>query len=578
MGDWNAWDKRHPMLLDKTTGLWELFVPHAQSGEKYKFLILTFDGKELYKADPYAFRMEHPPCNASVLHQRFEVDWQDQEWFERRKQADFQHQPISIFEVHLGSWRRSGDRFLSYQELESILVPYVVEQGFTHVEFMPLNEYPLEASWGYQPVGLYAPTVRFGTPEELKYLINAFHKAGIGVIMDWVPAHFPLDAHGLVRYDGTALYEYEDQRKGYHPDWRTGIFNFARVEVLNYLVSNAVYWMEEFHIDGLRVDAVSSMLYWSYSRKEGEWERNIHGGAENLEAIAFLKNLNQLTHQEFPGVLMFAEESTMFFGVTKKVKDGGLGFDIKWNLGWMHDTLDYIQSEEDKKREKHHQITHCIDYIYQENFLLPLSHDEVVHGKSPMIGKMPGFDEQKFALLRAYYSYLWAHPGKKLLFMGSEFAQRQEWRFEFQLEWHLLAYPPHQGVQRLVKDLNKLYKENRELYYSDFDPLGFQWIKKDSANEKIYAFLRMANQQDGPKQEVLVVINFSNQDYAKLGFGVSFPGNYRLIHHSSWHRFGGDQPEDELVFTASDKSWDKKFHSLDLDLPRHSTLFLRYEG
>ncbi len=578
VSDFNHWNPlSHGMRSIKDSGLWEIFIPllDEDSYLRYKYHITTQAGEQIYKFDPYAKQMEHPPNTASIVYSKSKIEWTDQSWMAKRTKLEHQKQPISIYEVHLPSWKKAEyGRELSYLELAEKLVPYVRELGFSHVEFMPVSEYPLAASWGYQPVGLFAPTIRLGTARELKILINCFHEAGIGVLLDWVPGHFPVDSYGLSQYDGSYLYEYQDERKGFHPDWQTLIYNYDRTEVQTYLKSNANYWIKEFHADGLRFDAVSSMLYLSYSRKEGEWEPNIHGGAENLGAVEFIRSLNEQLHQDFPGVLTFAEEATMWQGVSRSVANGGLGFDFKWNMGWMHDSLVYIQSEPGEKVARHHVLTHCIDYSFSESYLLPLSHDEVVHGKSPMIGKMPGYDEQKFPLLRCYYSYMWAHPGKKLIFMGNELAMRKEWDFASELQWDLLQYPAHQGMTETIKALNSIYHTHSELSELDSNEEGFRWIKKDDQNESTFAFTRI----NSSGKFILAIFNFSANPRLKLRVGVPTKGAYQVIYNSNWEIFSGSLAAEKAKIMASDRSWDSQFHSLEIDLGAFEAIFLEAEN
>jgi len=492
VGDFNIWDgRRHPMRRRGATGVWETFVPGLGEGATYKYEILGAGGQMLpLKSDPVGFGSEHPPANASVV-RTISGDWSDAGWMASRGGAQNIEAPISVYEVHLGSWRRApGDRMLSYLELAGQLVDYAADMGFTHIELMPISEYPFDGSWGYQPVGLFAPTIRHGTPSELRAFINAAHARGIGVLLDWVPGHFPSDAHGLGHFDGTALYEHKDPREGFHQDWNTLIFNYGRVEVQNYLVSNALYWLEEYHLDGLRVDAVASMLYRDYSRSAGQWIPNKDGGRENYEAIEVLKKMNIVAYGESPGVMTVAEESTAFPGVSRPVNHGGLGFGFKWNMGWMNDTLSYMHKDPVYRRHHHHLMTFGLHYAWSENYILPISHDEVVHGKGSMLEKMPGDGAQKFANLRAYYGFMWGHPGKKLLFMGQEFAQGAEWNHKQSLDWHQLQIPEHAGMQRLVRDLNRIYRSHPALHVNDTRPEGFQWLESNDADASVYVWLR----------------------------------------------------------------------------------------
>ena len=492
VGDFNIWDgRRHPMRRRGATGVWETFVPELGEGATYKYEIRGPGGRLLpLKADPVGFGSEHPPANASVV-RKLSGTFTDADWMATRHSRQTIDAPISVYEVHLGSWRRApGDRMLSYTELAEQLVDYAADMGFTHIELMPVSEFPFDGSWGYQPVGLFAPTIRHGTPPEFRAFVDAAHAKGLGVLLDWVPGHFPTDAHGLGQFDGTPLYEHADPREGFHTDWNTLIYNYGRTEVQNFLVSNALYWLEEFHIDGLRVDAVASMLYRDYSRKSDEWVPNRDGGRENYEAIAMLQRMNTVAYGESPGVMTVAEESTAFPGVSRPVNHGGLGFGFKWNMGWMNDTLSYMQKDPLFRRYHHHQMTFGLHYAWSENYVLPISHDEVVHGKGSMLAKMPGSGAEKFSNLRAYYGFMWAHPGKKLLFMGCEFAQGAEWNHNQSLDWHQLDIPAHKGMQALVRDLNRVYRETPALHVNDTRPEGFEWIESNDAEASVYAWVR----------------------------------------------------------------------------------------
>ncbi|AWD20558.1 1,4-alpha-glucan branching protein GlgB [Fuscovulum blasticum] len=498
VGNFNIWDgRRHPMRRRGPTGVWEIFVPGLTEGEAYKYEIRGPGGVLLpLKADPAGFGSEHPPATASVV-RRIGGAFHDADWMAARHNHNSIDAPISVYEVHLGSWRRApGDRMLSYTELAEQLVDYVADMGFTHIECLPVSEFPFDGSWGYQPVGLFAPTIRHGTPSEFRAFVDAAHRKGLGVLLDWVPGHFPSDAHGLAQFDGTALYEHQDPREGFHQDWNTLIYNYGRVEVKNFLVSNALYWLEEYHVDGLRVDAVASMLYRDYSRKAGEWIPNRDGGRENYEAIDVLRAMNITAYGECPGVMTVAEESTAFPGVSRPANWGGLGFGFKWNMGWMNDTLSYMQKDPLFRKYHHHKMTFGLVYAWSENFILPISHDEVVHGKGSMLAKMPGDGDQKFANLRAFYGYMWGHPGKKLLFMGQEFAQGAEWNHNQSLDWHQLDLPPHAGVQALVRDLNHLYRKTPALHVNDCRPEGFEWIEANDAEASVYAWLRKGRAGD----------------------------------------------------------------------------------
>ena len=508
VGDFNDWDgRRHAMRKRVDTGIWEIFVPGIDAGAIYKYEIVGPKGERVpLKADPFAFRAEFRPATGSVVDHPPAHDWGDAAHRRFWRTADPRRMPISIYEVHAGSWQlRDDGTFLSWDELAERLIPYVVDMGFTHIELLPITEHPYDPSWGYQTTGLYAPSARFGEPEGFARFVDGAHRAGIGVILDWVPAHFPTDAHGLARFDGTALYEHADPRKGFHPDWNTAIYNFGRREVLAYLVNNALFWAEKYHLDGLRVDAVASMLYLDYSRKEGEWIPNERGGRENLEAVAFLQKMNAAVYGTHPGIVTIAEESTSWPKVSHPVHEGGLGFGFKWNMGFMHDTLRYLAREPVHRKHHHKDITFGLLYAFSENFVLPLSHDEVVHGKGTLIEKMAGDDWQKFATLRAYYAFMWAYPGKKLLFMGQEFAQRREWSEARALDWDLLDAPAHEGVRRLVRDLNRAYRDTPALHARDCEPEGFRWLVADDAQNSVFAWLRSAPGE----RPVAVVSNFT---------------------------------------------------------------------
>ncbi len=526
VGDFNRWDGRcHPMRLRRGAGIWEIFIPGIGEGVRYKYEIKDAKGIRLpLKMDPFSFGTEMRPKTASIVCRVDRYTWDDAEWMAGRLDRNALEAPVSIYEVHLGSWRRGEDnRFLSYGELAEQLIPYVKDLGFTHIQLLPISEHPLDASWGYQTLGLFAPTSRFGSPEEFKRFVEACHRAEIGVLIDWVPAHFPTDEHGLAHFDGTALYEHQDPRQGFHRDWQTLIYNFGRNEIVNFLLSNALFWLERYHIDGLRVDAVASMLYLDYSRPEGEWIPNKYGGRENLEAIELLRRLNELVFGQHPGATTIAEESTAWPGVSRPVYLGGLGFGYKWNMGWMHDTLKYMSRDPVYRRYHHSEMTFGLLYAFSENFVLPLSHDEVVHGKRSLLGRMPGDAWRQFANLRAYYGFMWTHPGKKLLFMGGEFGQGREWNCDAGLEWELLDIDWHVGVQRLVRDLNRLYRTLPALHKFDCDPRGFGWIQPDDAESSIYAYLRQGDVDDPP---VVVVCNFAPLVRQEYRLGVPRPGFY----------------------------------------------------
>jgi len=538
VGDFNDWDgRRHPMRLRQDTGIWEIFLPDIGAGRAYKYEIIGARGSRLpLKADPFAFRSELRPATASVTDAPSRHQWGDAAHRDFWRGADPRRQPVSIYEVHAGSWQRRDDgSFLSWDELADRLIPYVVDMGFTHIEFLPISEHPYDPSWGYQTTGLYAPTARFGEPEGFARFVDGAHRAGIGIILDWVPAHFPVDEHGLARFDGTALYEHADPRKGFHPDWHTAIYNFGRREVVSFLVNNALYWAEKYHVDGLRVDAVASMLYLDYSRKAGEWVPNEKGGRENLEAVAFLQRMNKKLYGHQPGVVTIAEESTSWPKVSQPVHEGGLGFGFKWNMGFMHDTLAYLAREPVHRRFHHDELTFGLMYAFSENFVLPLSHDEVVHGKGSLIAKMSGDDWQKFATLRAYYAFMWGYPGKKLLFMGQEFAQRREWSEARSLDWSLLDYHPHRGMRQVVRDLNLLYRSRPALHARDCEPEGFSWLIVDDKQNSVFAWLRSAPGAN----PVAVVSNFTpvpREDYR-----VKLPraGRWREIMNTDAADYGG---------------------------------------
>lgn len=541
VGDFNTWDgRRHVMRRRGASGVWEIFIPGIGDGERYKYELLGADGALMpQKADPFGLGSEHPPATASVVRQLDGFDWADADWLAERGKAIAVDSPVSIYEVHLGSWKRvpeDGNRPLSYMELAQDLVAYVKDLGFTHIELMPISEFPFDGSWGYQPVGLFAPTIRHGTLQEFRAFVEACHAASLGLILDWVPGHFPEDAHGLGQFDGTALYEHADRREGFHPDWNTLVFNYGRAEVANYLTANALYWLDEHHIDGLRVDAVASMLYRDYSRKAGEWIPNKDGGRENLEAIAFLQSTNVTVYGQLDGVVTIAEESTAFPGVSGMVDHGGLGFGYKWNMGWMNDTLRYMEEDPINRKYHHHLMTFGIDYAFSENFVLPISHDEVVHGKGSLLDKMPGDGWQKFANLRAYLGFMWGHPGKKLLFMGCEFAQGIEWNHDSSLDWHLLDVDLHRGVQSLVRDLNATYKAVPALYERDTKPEGFEWVEGAANEESLFVWLRQGAAGTKP---ALVVSNMTPVLREGRRIGVPLPGHWAERLNTDAAQYGG---------------------------------------
>ncbi|MEO0573977.1 MAG: 1,4-alpha-glucan branching protein GlgB [Pseudomonadota bacterium] len=570
VGDFNEWNGLvHSMRLHPGIGIWELFIPHVGVGSHYKFEVLDRDGVLLpLKTDPYGNAFEAPPNNASIV-TKSNYRWQDSEWCSARPSAPELDTPQSIYEVHLGSWRRNADgSWLSYRELAETLIPYVAEMGFTHIELLPVTEHPFDGSWGYQPIGMFAPTWRFGSPDDFRFFVDQCHAAGIGVIVDWVPAHFPRDEHGLAQFDGTALYEHADPRKGAHADWGTLIFNFGRTEVVNYLLGSALYWVREFHIDGLRVDAVASMLYLDYSREDGEWLPNENGGNENLEAVEFLRRLNELVHQY--GAVTYAEESTAWPGVSRPTFSGGLGFTYKWNMGWMNDTLSYMSEDPVHRRYHHDKMTFGLVYAFDENFVLPLSHDEVVHGKRSLLSRMPGDDWQRFANLRAYLAVMFCHPGKKLLFMGSEFAQHDEWNHEKSLDWHLTEFAPHRGMQHLIRDLNRLYRSSEALFQRDFDAQGFAWLDWQDAEQSILAWTRVNTEG----KRIVCIANLTPVVRADYRIGVPVSGEYRELLNTDAALYGGSNVGNGGTITASQIPSHGHAASLSLTLPPLATLIL----
>ncbi len=576
VGDFNRWDgRRHPMRVRGSTGVWELFVPGLRPGALYKLELRNrAHGTVHLKADPYGQRFERRPATANIVPDERPYAWGDGAWLERRAAAPWQHEPLSIYEVHLGSWQRAEDGgFLDYRELAHRLVDYLRPLGFTHVELLPVSEHPLDASWGYQTLGNYAPTSRYGTPDDFRYFVDHLHRHGLGVILDWVPGHFPKDPHGLARFDGTALYEHEDPRRGEHRDWGTLIYNYGRNEVRNYLLSSAVYWLQEFHIDGLRVDAVASMLYLDYSREPGDWVPNIYGGNENLEAIAFLRQLNELTHGQFPGTVTIAEESTAWPMVSRPTWLGGLGFSMKWNMGWMHDTLDYLSKDPIYRHYHHDRLTFGLLYCFSENFVLPFSHDEVVHGKGSLLARMPGDAWQQFANLRLLYVYQFTYPGKKLLFMGCEFGQGREWNHDAALDWHLLEVPFHRGVQRLVADLNRLYRGLPALHRFDFQPQGFEWIDCHDAAQSVLSYLRRAGEE-----VAAVVLNFTPVVRHGYRVGVPFGGRWREVLNSDSAYYEGSNVGNGGWVEAEPVPWMGRPWSVVLTLPPLAGLVLVPEG
>ena len=575
VGDFNSWDGRtHVMRPVGSSGIWATFVAEASEGQRYKYELQSRQGALLLKSDPYGFAFELPPATASVIC-RPEYDWQDADWM--RQRASFNSwfdRPFATYEVHLGSWARipeEGDRYLTYAELASRLIPYVKEMGYTHIELLPVMEHPFSGSWGYQVTGFYAPTSRFGTPRDFKAFVDACHREGIGVILDWVPGHFPKDAYGLANFDGTALYEHADPRQGEHRDWGTLIFNYGRNEVRNFLLANALYWLAEYHVDGLRVDAVASMLYLDYSRQEGQWVPNRFGGRENLDAIDFLRQMNTLTHAEHPGTITVAEESTSWPSVSRPIYVGGLGFTYKWNMGWMNDILEYVKQDPIHRRWHHRHVTFSLLYAFSENFILPFSHDEVVHGKGSMFGKIPGDDWQKAATLRALYGFMYAHPGKKLTFMGGEFGQGREWNYDTSLDWHLLAQPLHRGLRLYVSDLNRVYASEPALHELDFDPAGFQWIDCNDNENSVVSFIRRSKSGEA----VVALLNFTPVPRDGYRIGVPAAGAYNELINSDAEAYaGGNLGNAGVVYTEAIPSHGHE-QSLRLNLPPLGFLLLK---
>ena len=567
VGDFNYWnDKQHQLNVRwDESGIWEGFIPDVEEGMRYKFKIKSHNNIVTEKADPYAFFCENPPNTASIVRDVDTYDWKDKDWMGYRNEKNGLDRPYSVYEVHLGSWMRNKDGdFLTYKELAKKLVSYLKEMNFTHVEFMPIMEYPYDPSWGYQLVGYFAPTSRFGSPQDFMYLIDQLHKNDIGVILDWVPSHFPSDDHGLGFFDGSHLYEHPDHRKGYHPDWKSLIFNYGRNEVKSFLISNAFFWLDKYHVDGLRVDAVASMVYLDYSREEGEWEPNEFGGRENLEAVAFLKEFNESVFSTFEGVQTIAEESTAFPGVTKPVNIGGLGFGMKWMMGWMHDTLEYFSKDPIYRKYEQNIITFSLAYAFSENFVLPLSHDEVVYGKKSLLNRMPGDEWNKFANLRLLYGYMFTHPGTKLLFMGGEFGQSSEWNFAQSLDWHLLQYKPHKGLQSFVKDLNNLYKNTPALYEKGFSNEGFEWINFSDSENSVISYIRKGHDK---VNDIIVVCNFTSVIRKNYRIGLPRKGNLMQILNSDYKKYFGSGMSNSKTINIEKKNWDNRKYSTEITLP-----------
>jgi 1,4-alpha-glucan branching enzyme len=580
VGDFNRWDGRvHPLRARGSSGIWELFIPEVGDSTIYKYEIVGPQGAVLpLKADPYAFAAELRPSTGSVVARLDKHSWNDGDWITARARKKWLEQPVTVYEVHLGSWCRipeDHDRWLTYRELSEQLIPYVKQLGYTHIELLPIMEHPYDGSWGYQTLGYFAATSRFGTPSEFMEFVDRCHQAGLGVFLDWTPAHFPRDTHGLNMFDGTHLYEHSDPRQGSHPDWGTLVYNYGRNEVQNYLISNALFWLDKYHIDGLRVDAVASMLYLDYSRKHDEWIPNRFGGRENLEAIDFIKRLNEVTHLRFPGVLTIAEESTSWPSVSRPTYLGGLGFSLKWNMGWMNDTLKYFSKDSIFRKYEHNKLTFSLLYAFSENFMLPLSHDEVVHGKNSLLHKMPGDMWQQFANLRVLYAYQYAHPGKKLLFMGQEFAQRNEWNEARSLDWHLLQHASHVGVQRMITDLNKHVTNEPALYEIDFEWQGFEWIDANDSDNSVYSFIRRGKH---PDEIIVAILNATPVVRYQYNVGVPRAGHYEEIFNSDSSNYGGSNVGNLGGLKATEHPWQGRRHSLSLTLPPLAVIFLKWRS
>jgi 1,4-alpha-glucan branching enzyme len=576
MGNFNGWDRSSIPMHSRWdgSGIWETFVPLIGNGEIYKYFIRSTSGEELEKGDPFALRWEEPPLTASIIWDTW-YEWSDSGWMADRHERNGLNQPMSVYEMHFGSWARSlesPEEFLSYRDMAGRLIPYLRDMGFTHVEFMPLMEHPFAPSWGYQITGYFAACSRFGTPQDLMFLIDELHKNGIGVILDWVPSHFPGDAHGLYKFDGTHLYEHADMRKGFHPDWKSYIFNYGRNEIRSFLISNAIFWLDRYHADGLRVDAVASMLYLDYSRNAGEWIPNEFGGRENLEAIAFLKEFNEAVYGAFPDVQTIAEESTAFPGVSRPVYLGGLGFGMKWMMGWMNDTLSFFEKDPYFRKHHHNRITFSTEYAFTENFMLPLSHDEVVHGKGSLLNKMPGDEWQKFANLRLLFAYMFTHPGTKMLFMGDEFGQGREWNHNYSLDWHVLEHASHQGIQAFVKSLNKLYRTEPALFEKSFSFDGFEWIEGGDADNSVLVYARKGNHH---KDDVIVILNLTPVPRQEYRVGMPADGEWKVIMNSDEIQFFGSGMTTGETFSTEPISWQGKPRSVLVALPPLAALILK---
>ncbi|WP_299013289.1 1,4-alpha-glucan branching protein GlgB [uncultured Polaribacter sp.] len=578
VGDFNYWnDQEHPLNVRwDASGIWEGFIPYVGKGNLYKYKIFSSNnGIVTEKADPYARRNEHPPKTASIVWED-NYSWKDKKWMNERKKHNALDAPYAVYEVHLGSWKQkiSENRFMSYTELADELVNYVADMNFTHVEFMPIMEFPYDPSWGYQLTGYFAPTSRFGYPDEFKFLVDKFHEKGIGVLLDWVPSHFPSDAHGLGNFDGTCVYEHPDPRKGYHQDWKSLIFNYGRAEVKSFLISNALFWLDQYHADGLRVDAVASMLFLDYSREDGEWEANEFGGRENLEAISFLKEMNEAVYKFYPDVQTIAEESTSFPQVSSPVFSGGLGFGMKWMMGWMHDTLDYFAKEPIYRKHHQNDLTFSLNYAFTENFMLPLSHDEVVYGKKSILDKMPGDEWQRFANLRLLYSFMFTHPGTKLLFQGSEFGQVSEWDFEKSLDWFVLEYDVHKGAQNLVRDLNKFYATEKALHQKQFSPDGFEWIDHGDHENSVMSYIRKGKNK---KDDVIIVLNLTPQPRENYRIGLPNKGNLVEVFNTDIAKYNGTTNFKNTALTSEEKQWNGRAHSVALQLPPLGMIAFKYK-
>lgn len=578
IGDFSNWDGRtYQMKVLGNSGIYEIFIPGLQPMDKYKFEIKTKDNHIIEKADPYGNYAELRPSTASLVADTNSYTWDDNKWMKKRDSHDTFNKPISIYEVHLGSWKKGGSDhgFLNYKDLAHQLVDYVKDMGYTHIQLMPIAEHPFDGSWGYQVTGYFAPTSRFGTPDDFMYFVDYCHQHNIGVLLDWVPAHFPKDGHGLIKFDGTALYEHADWRQGEHPHWGTMIFNYSRTEVKNFLIGNALYWLDKYHIDGLRVDAVASMLYLDYGKESNEWVPNEFGGRENFAAVEFLKHLNSILYKKYPGVLMVAEESTAWTGVSRPTDTGGLGFGMKWNMGWMNDFLRYISKEPIHRKYHHNDLTFSMVYAYTENFILVLSHDEVVHGKGSMINKMPGDYWQKFANLRAAYGFMYGHPGKKLLFMGGEFAQFEEWSEQKSLDWNLLEFDKHREMQHYIKDLNKLYKSEEAFWKYDFTPDGFEWINCSDSASSIISFLRKSDKEE---DTLLFIVNFTPVPRTLHRIGVPYEGKYKEIINSDEEKYGGSGIVNAEILVSDKEPWDGRDYSAGIKVPPLGMVVLKYLG